>query len=73
MTTYAGTHVVLDQLFLPIHDLEESILIPLGNIARLQPPILCDRLFRGKIVVGIALHDSGSSDPQFSDGFFTLW
>ena len=72
MTMYAGAHVVLDQLILPIRDLEESILIPLGSIARLQSPILCDRLFRRRNIVEITLPDSGSSDPQFSDGFITL-
>ena len=44
---HTNAHVVLDQLFLPIHNLEESSLIPLGNVTRLQPPIVCDSVPRG--------------------------
>ena len=48
---YADAHIVLDQFLLPIHNPEESLLIPPGNIPRLQPPIICDSVSRGECVV----------------------
>jgi hypothetical protein len=50
-----NTHLILDQLFLPINYLVKSFVIANSNIACLEEPIFCDRALRGGGIIQVSL------------------
>ena len=55
-----------DELFEPIDDVELIIFIVNGNVARVQPTVRINHLFRSFGVVVIAFHHLGSEDAQLA-------
>ena len=60
-----------DHILLAVDQINKPVFIPLGHIARIEPPVLQD-FRRGFGVVVIAFHDAGAFDSQFADAALDL-
>ncbi len=56
----------LDQVLLAVDDLEVAVLIPLADVARLEPAVLSERLGRLLLVVVVALEHRGAAQPHLA-------